>query len=252
MQSIIEHRRLLTKLAIGFGSLPILSYAFTSYRGWLRLGPGGLPYNLYGWLLNVSAHLIARSDTQEPAPYNPEHLASLYGSSGNKSFFHGKALLSRSGSRPDVPSFVAPQRQMTEQATPEMLQKMKAFLATLANQNPEIIQLKLSSLEGPYQDALWLADGFTIPEHLKVTKGEFVHPHGEGSSHVTLSLADSAKAIALGWAERHKLSGTKIAPWGYVLIYAPRNENEFSIWKRIVVASVRFVATAGPAVRVPE
>jgi len=140
---------------------------------------------------------------------------------------------------------------MSEQATPEMLGMMKDFLSALAEQNPETIQLKTSGLEGPFQDALWLADGLAIPKYLKGNKGEFVHPHGEGSSHVTLSLVDAAKVIELGWAERHKLSGVGgVIPWGYVLVYAPRDEEEFGVWMNIVVASMEFV-TADSSPRAP-
>lgn len=76
---------------------------------------------------------------------------------------------------------MALQRQVSDKATPQMLQRKKDSFAA----NPHVVQLKLSGLEGPYQKALWLADDVEVPESLsKMTKGEFAHPHGEGSTHV--------------------------------------------------------------------
>jgi len=31
-------------------------------------------------------------------------------------------------------------------------------------------------------------------------------------------------------------------PWSYVLLYAPRDDDEFEVWKRLAVASCRFVS----------
>jgi hypothetical protein len=66
--------------------------------------------------------------------------------------------------------------------------------------------------------------------------------HQDGSTHVTLSLADAEEVLAKGWGRRHKLSGVagKI-PYTYLLIYAPRDEEEFEVWKGVVTAGCRFV-----------
>ncbi|ORY57148.1 phospholipase/carboxylesterase [Pseudomassariella vexata] len=251
MASLIQDKTRLTWAAITLGGIPILSYAITSYRAWLRLGPGGLPYNVFGFFINSALHLIARSDIRAPAPYNPDDLAPLYGPGGTSYFENGTLPSARSGSRPNVPGAVAPQRQMTEQATQETHQQMKDFLVALVKENADFLQLKPSGLENASQQAAFLADGFAIPGHMKGTRGEFLHPHEEGSSHVVLGLSDSARLIELGWAERHKLSGV-IIPWGYVLVYAPRNAEELGVWKSIVIASAKFVAAGGPKVRVPQ
>lgn len=86
---------------------------------------------------------------------------------------------------------------------------------------------------------------FSMPEYLKGTNGEMLHPHDEGSTHAVHSLSDATRAIELGWAERHLLSGVHgVIPWGYVLIYAPRNDAEFEGWEEVVLAAVRFNAEA--------
>jgi hypothetical protein len=49
--------------------------------------------------------------------------------------------------------------------------------------------------------------------------------------------------LMLMWyrAERHPLSGV-LMPWGYVMLYAPRDDDELEVWKRLVVAGCRFVS----------
>jgi hypothetical protein len=128
-----------------------------------------------------------------------------------------------------------------------MLKRMESYLSALVSANSSILRLKPSSLEGPFRNAVWLAENLKTPTYLKGTRGELIHPHDEGSTHLVLSLSDASRAIELGWAERHKLSGafSEVLPWGYVLIYAPRNDTEFEIWTEFVLASARCNVAAG-------
>lgn len=241
-------RQLYTYLALlAVSGTPIISYWITNYRNWLALGRGGIPSNPLGWLIQACLHPISRSDLRAPAPWTLEETESVWGEAGRKSFFTGSQLpLRRAGARPQVPTYIAPQRQTTEQADPKMAEKMQLYLSALASANPAIFQLKPSRLEGPFQNAVWISESLPVPAHLKGTKGEFVHRHDEGSTHAVLSLSDTSRAIELGWAERHKLSGAfgEVIPWGYILIYAPRDEAEFEVWKEFVVAAARFNAEA--------
>jgi hypothetical protein len=45
--------------------------------------------------------------------------------------------------------------------------------------------------------------------------------------------------IERGWGERHPLSG-KILPSEYLLIYAPRDEEELGIVERIILAAIAY------------
>ncbi|KAK6820765.1 hypothetical protein PG987_015165 [Apiospora arundinis] len=258
---LTRDRRILTGvIAVSLGVAPILSYAIYSYRRWLELGPGGVPYDVRGYLANVIARPFARFDLRAVAPYTMEETRPLYGDLGHVSFFaHGKdgggdlpqLPPRRNGERPDVPTYVVPQRQMTEQASQSMETRQEAFIAAVAAANASLLRLEASALEGRTHDALWLAAddqaGGDLPPMLRRTKGEFMHPHREGSSHGIFSLTDAARLIELGWAERHPLTGIKTRvgmPWSYIFIYAPRNDEEFAVWKSIVMAAVHFVAAA--------
>ncbi|RYP38992.1 hypothetical protein DL766_000632 [Monosporascus sp. MC13-8B] len=199
---------------------------------------------------------LARTDTRAPPPYDRSKLAPLYGPEASRSYFaRGQAPAPRGGQRPDVPTFTVPQRQTSQRAA-DMVEREGAFMAALAAAHPRLLRLRASAAEGGHHNALWLADGVPRPgRYLDGLRGEFAHPHGEGSAHVTLSLADAEALVERGWAERHRLSGvpgTGIS-WGYVLVYAPRDGREFGVWKEILLASARFVASAsGTEVVMPE
>ncbi|KAK4246852.1 hypothetical protein C7999DRAFT_15063 [Corynascus novoguineensis] len=163
----------------------------------------------------------------------------------------------RAGPRPEVPSIVAPQRQTSMQAAPEMVVRMRQFLHRLVEGGDDaerggggapLFRLGPSRLEGGHHEAIFLAEDkekgeASPPPFMGMAGREIVHVHGEGSSHMTLSLADGEEAVAKGWAERHRLSGVnRMLPWSYVLVYAPRDDDEFEVWKRLAVASCRFVS----------
>ncbi|KAI0389469.1 hypothetical protein F5Y17DRAFT_448764 [Xylariaceae sp. FL0594] len=246
--------------------LGLATYLTRSYRGWLALGRGGLPHNVFGYFINVSLHLLARTDLRSPAPYALEGLEETYGHHAFLSFFNSKTSPplppNRTPPRPTVPSYIAPQRQTSARARPEMIARMQAFLESLVAANPDLLSIRPSGLEGPLYNAVWLKNthsssssksSTTRPKAIDTTKGEIIHVHSEGSSHMVLSLADATTAIQSFWAERHALSGgallagRPLLPWGYVLVYAPRDEGEFEVWKGFVAASARFMTTAAAA-----
>ncbi|KAI1134850.1 hypothetical protein F5Y05DRAFT_192833 [Hypoxylon sp. FL0543] len=249
-----QHRGLITAtaavLAVGT-SFKLLSRIIGDYNEWYALGPNGMPHNLFGYLVQSAIHPFARLDVREPAPYDQAKLSKRYGPLSLRSFLD-TPLKPRKGERPEVPLYVAPQRQTTQQVTPAMRAKQEAFMHALAAANPSLIQVKPSNLEGPLFNGLWLADGIPLRDEIKRMNGEFAHPHGEGSTHLVLSLVDAAAAIESGWAERHRMSGVgPMAPWGFVLIYAPRDDEELDLWKKVVVASARYVLGDETKVVVP-
>ncbi|RYP08699.1 hypothetical protein DL764_001719 [Monosporascus ibericus] len=255
--SIRANQALVAGLAAALAGAPLLAYTLSNYRQWLAIEPGGLPYNFFGYLVNALMRPFARTDTRLPAPYDRSKLAPLYGPEASRSYFAGaQPPARRAGQRPDVPTFTVPQRQTSQKAPADTVGRERAFMEALAAANPRLLRLRASAAEGGHHDALWLADGVPRPgRYLNGLQGEFAHPHGEGSAHVTLSLADAEALVERGWAERHRLSGVLAAgiSWGYVLVYAPRDEGEFEVWREILLASTRFVASAsGEEVAVPE
>ncbi|KAI0834512.1 hypothetical protein F5Y06DRAFT_156201 [Hypoxylon sp. FL0890] len=244
LQLFQQHRTIITTTAAVLAagtSIKLLSRIIADYNEWYALGPNGLPLNFFGYLVQSAARPFARLDVREPAPYDQDKLSKRYGSLSLRSFLT-TSLKPRKGERPEVPLYVAPQRQTTQGATPAIRDKQDAFMHALAAANPSLIQVKPSNLEGPLFNGVWLADGIPLRDEIKHMNGEFAHPHGEGSTHMVLSLVDAAAAIEKGWAERHRMSGVgPMAPWGFVLIYAPRDDEELELWKEFMVASARYV-----------
>ncbi|OAA78044.1 hypothetical protein LEL_04867 [Akanthomyces lecanii RCEF 1005] len=230
-------------LGLGLAAIPVISHIIRSYRGFLALGPGGLPHNFLGWSIQAIGQPFARHDTREPGPFADPRVFDRYAPHGRTSFLVEVPV--RRGERPDVPSYVAPQRQMTDHSDASRIEAMKLDLAERAAQHTELLALAPSQLEGPKHQALWIGEAVETPAYLaKSTRGEFAHVHPDGSSHLILSLADAEVATAKGWAERHMLSGIML-PLNYLLIYAPRDKEEFQVWKQFLSAAIAF-NTASP------
>ncbi|KAK4111864.1 hypothetical protein N656DRAFT_779998 [Canariomyces notabilis] len=241
-----------------------------SYRTYLSLGKGGVPHNFLGYLVQAALRPIARTDLRaDPPPYHSSiaTVAERYAPHGLTSFLPpsllsssseagkeedispstGVAMLSiRRPPRPEVPYFVAPQRQTSQAAAGDVVSRMIWFLRALAEQNAELLEIRPSGLEGVGTDAIFLkatATATAPPRYMGMAKAEIVHVHPEGSSHVTLSLVDAEAAVRAGWAERHPLTGVReLLPWGYVFLYAPRDDAEYEVWKGLVVAGCSFVS----------
>ncbi|KAI2778770.1 hypothetical protein F4815DRAFT_231759 [Daldinia loculata] len=225
------------------GAASIFSRIVADYRAWYALGPNGLPLNIFGYLFQSIGRSFARSDTRVPVPYDNAKLArsARYGPLSQRSFFSG-SIPPRKGTQPEVPTFVGPHRQTSQQATPAMRARQESFLEALAVANPSLIRVRPSNLEGPLFKSIWLQSGLALRDEIKNLNGEFAHSHAEGSTHMVLSLADAATAIERGWSERHRMSGiASIMPWSFVMIYAPRDDEEFRIWKEFMMASARYV-----------
>lgn len=201
--------------------------------------------------------LRSRKDTTIPAPYD---LDSVAGPHDRETFLpktaaHG--LRWRPGNRPPhVPDFVAPQRQTTDTVSGETKKAMSGFLDALVAANPGALQTQTSVLEGPVP-AMAMKVFQSMPETsrpgvLTCTRGEMCHIHPpDGTTHLVLSLADQKTVIGLGWGRRHRLSGGGLLPWNYTFIYAPRDEEEVAVWKRIAVAGARFCCADVAEIQVP-
>lgn len=220
--------------------------AYIDYRSYIALGPHGLPDNFQGWLTQLKMARMARKDTTALAPYDLDSVAGPHDKTSFLPKSQADGLSWRPGNRaPHVVGFAAPQRQTTEQASGATKKAMFSYLDALVAANGEALQTQTSVLEGPVP-AMGMK-GFARmgtddqPEVLKRTRGEMCHIHPpDGSTHLVMSLADQRRVIELGWGRRHRLSGSKILPWNYTFIYAPRDEQEMEVWKTIVTAAAKF------------
>jgi len=198
-----------------------------------------MPYNIFGWTFQSIIGIFLSNDLLSTSVYTNPKTVAKYGSLSNKRFIVGE-LKQREGEPPNVPNFVAPQRQVGQASNEKIRELQKRLIPTLATSNPTILHISTSKLE-KHGSALFLNTTIPLPPWATQTHGEIAHIHieAEGSSHVTLSLADAKEVIEKGWGCRHKLSGPFI-PVGYLLLYAPRNEEEVVVLGRIFRAGVGF------------
>ncbi|KAI0152956.1 hypothetical protein GGR57DRAFT_468434 [Xylariaceae sp. FL1272] len=232
-------------------ALPFLISTYLDYRHYVSLGPHGLPDTAWGYYRQLRMRSVAAplSSTTIPAPYDLTTASAALGPNALQSFL--PPLSHRSGTRPEICPFVAPQRQESQTATEVMKQRMNTYLDTLVSSNPSLYQRELSNLEGPVP-AIQVLAHLHPPPCLKPTRGELIHIHPpDGSTHVVASLADSKTIIEKEWGQRHRLSA-KMLDWGYTLIYAPRDDDEFEVWKGIMGAVAKFVGMEmGVDVKIP-
>ena len=97
--------------------------------------------------------------------------------------------------------------------------------------------------------AMFLKPTWNLPTLMIKWSREVCHIHqSDLSAHVFLSYADAKEVIAKGWGERHQLTGTRIVPLGYTMLYAPRDAGEVEVLGGILEAAVRYAESNGKAV----
>lgn len=104
-----------------------------------------------------------------------------------------------------------------------------------------------SLISVPGARAAWLDDGCAAgPPDAFMIEREFchLHPPRDGSLHLNLPLDIGSHAIERGWAEQHPLVARGIVPPTVVMVYGPRNDEEFDVVRRLVEASHRFAHPA--------
>ena len=74
--------------------------------------------------------------------------------------------------------------------------------------------------------------------------GEIAHIHpSDHSMHMILSPRDAVAVITAGWGERHRLAGTALdLPVNYVMVYAPRGEDDLTVIGQLLEAAGRYTA----------
>ena len=81
----------------------------------------------------------------------------------------------------------------------------------------------------------------------RVCAGEICHAHpSDGSLHLSLHPADGRTLMENGWGERHPLAKggwfRRFVPKEFMLVYAPRTEEEVDTVIKVVAASVWWVS----------
>ncbi|TKA67414.1 hypothetical protein B0A55_09090 [Friedmanniomyces simplex] len=210
--------------------LPFLLHLHQEYLAFLALGPGGTPTTFVGFLRVKALGLFALSDPYAPAPI-PQRFR------GTRGYLVG--LPKRLPPRPFTRG-IAPHRQVTQKATSAHYQQLARAIEALAISNPPHLRIGTSCFE-KHGTGL-----FSTSPAKRTCGGEICHAHpSDGSMHLTLHPADEALVLEAGWGERHPLARggwfERFVPRGFLMVYAPRSEEEVGVVVGIVRAAAWFV-----------
>ncbi|KAK7715490.1 hypothetical protein SLS57_006877 [Botryosphaeria dothidea] len=211
---------------------PAIYFIHRDYQSFLSLGAGGTPQTLAGYLRIKLLSLFALPNTRIPAPIPADLRQNGYLTS----------LPPRHGPRPDVAG-IAPHRQMTQRhgAPTAPYAQLVARLRALAG-DPRNALVEGTSCFEKHGTGLFSRSPLT-----RTCRGEVCHVHGsDGSLHMTLYPADAKLVIEKGWGERHPIARggffSRFVPKHFVMVYAPRDEEEVEVVARIVGAAVWWVS----------
>lgn len=117
-------------------------------------------------------------------------------------------------------------------------------------QYPRLVVSKQSGYER-HADALWANEtheGFALGEGYS-REITHIHQNTDYSAHVILAPKDALKVIQSGWGQLHGLAGVKplgrkLLPKEYVLLYAPRDDDEIEVLLGIVKASIGYMTVS--------
>ncbi|KAG9186741.1 hypothetical protein G6011_09849 [Alternaria panax] len=216
--------------------LPLVTaiYIHADYCAFLSLGPGGTPATPLGYLKIKLLSLICLRDPLRPIAIPPHFRP-------QKGYFAAtSALPCRPGTKPLIRG-IAPQRQQTQKSGEAiyrcLVQKIRALAADPQNQ-----LLERTSCFEKHSSGL-----FTSVPITRTCGGEICHAHpSDGSMHMTLHPADANLVIEKGWGERHPLARggwcRKFVPREFMLVYAPRDEEEVEVVAKVIAAGIWWVS----------
>lgn len=96
--------------------LPLFRYAYLDYQGWYALGAGGLPHNVFGWLVQSLLRLPASRSVRDSSCYD----AATGSIELEKTSFFDNQLPKRTGEAPRTGVWVVPHRQVEQVAGAEI------------------------------------------------------------------------------------------------------------------------------------
>lgn len=221
------------------------------YNIYLSYGPGGLPYNIKGWLISALLRLLCREPFSTKLYTSPSlPFSSALG-------FLPDSLPKREGKRPKIGPHPIPQRQLDQLAPNHIKADLIARFETLALQAQEngLTEWRQSVHERQHRGVFVSPDRKPWNEVAQETRGEIAHVHAglDCTLHVVMAPADCKKVIDAGWGQRHGLDGVKVIkgafgftiPVNYVLIYAPRSGEEIEQALGFVKAAIAFMTGVG-------
>jgi hypothetical protein len=168
-------------------------------------------------------------------------------SNDQSGYLSEKDIPVRNQSRPKMLRAI-PHRQLTQQAPDDIMYEMHKYLESISipryggeTINNDLLLRGKSLVEYTGAEAIFLPNA----DQKTFEKGEIAHLHSnDGSFHMILHPADAKLLIDKQWAEKFPLVGVNlyvvVVPDTYLLVYAPQNDNELKLWKKILHAAIDY------------
>lgn len=112
-------------------SLPLLRALYLDYCGWYDLGPGGIPHNILGWVVQSVLSIPASRDLRSTACYQAQKISNL-----ERQNFLEESLPHRKGLIVKTASWCIPHRQLEETANEGLKQVRFCLKAIKIDTNP--------------------------------------------------------------------------------------------------------------------
>ncbi|KAH8179835.1 hypothetical protein LIA77_01354 [Sarocladium implicatum] len=212
---------------------PLILFVHNDYLNFLRLGPGGIPSTPAGYLKMAFLRTAALKNPFEPPPRAPYYDQA-------PGILSKASLPKRQDARPATAG-IAPHRQITQYGATECFQTLQQTLQRLAVAYPSDFEIKKSCLE---KNGMALFAKRPAGERQGRFDGEICHVHdSDHSLHLFLHPDDIKEVLEKGWGERHPMAW-EWGPWKpvvgpfFVMIYAPRDEQELRTVARIIEAAI--------------
>ncbi|EPQ54233.1 hypothetical protein GLOTRDRAFT_94567 [Gloeophyllum trabeum ATCC 11539] len=205
-----------------------------NYQAYLSLGPGGLPLNPWGWLISTLVKPLGRETLSTTEYDGADSFESCLGESSSIPY--------RSGPRPRTGWHFLPQRQLDQIPDEAVKQKLRELMDRLAKEYEKTVAVMPSPHEKV--DNALIIRGTPPHKIASDAQSEILHLHASSdfSVHAILSSRDCKLVIERGWGERHPLSGVLgNVPRQFLMVYAPRNDEEFAVVERILKASIEYM-----------
>jgi hypothetical protein len=158
------------------------------------------------------------------------------------SYIKPQRVPDRAGNRPTLTRWTLPQRQFPEKITPAASSTLHGLMKDFASTAPysQYIETRPSKTEGGTGPAIYVKPEVkTINPAAHKIFYEVAHVHpADNSLHVYVSPLDAKLVMKRGWGQRFPV--TWLAPPSWIMVYAPRNEEEVEVVREIVRAAVCF------------
>lgn len=216
----------------GFSSALSIAAAIDFYC-WLKLGTGGTPPTIRGYLkINKFRilRLLSNDDLKDASKLPRDGLSYIKGH-----------LRQRSRTPPQMFGRTLPQRQYPEPIAEDIRERLHSLPEKYVKAYPELLRMDKSATEGGSTDAIYLKEttsNKTRP-HDRVLGDEIAHVHpAENSLHVWLTPVDARKVVEAGWGERFPLSSLGMTDDGWTFIYAPQSMEDVNMIEVIIKAAI--------------